>query len=496
MNQHEFLPPGDLARVLAAIAEASADAIVAEDLTGTVLAWSRGAERMYGYLADEIIGRSIAILIPPDRAEELSRTLDRLRQGLGVDTFETVRLARGGSPVDVAITISPLADASGQITGAITVARDIGARLRADVAARTNEARWRAMIDAAVDGVIAIDAIGRIEAFNHSAELMFGYSQGEVRGRNVNILMPSPDHEQHDRYMRHYLETGEQKIIGIGREVVALRRDGTRFPIHLSVGEMRAGSERHFVGILHDLSARVALEERLREQSTLARLGEMAAVIAHEVKNPLTAVRGAIQVIGRRLPAESRDGPVVKEIVARLDGLNALIQDLLLFARTPTLRPAPVDLGSLLRLTADLLQQDPTLKAVAVDVTGSAPPLMADADLMKIVFQNLLINAAQAMGGQGAVRAVISVEGTSARVTIADQGPGLSAEAKEKLFRPFFTTKSRGTGLGLPTARRLLEAHGGRISVDCPAEGGTVVTLELPTSPHLEFRRAAAPSRA
>ena len=119
--------------------------------------------------------------------------------------------------------------------------------------------------------------------------------------------MPAPYHAEHDGYLARYLATGVQKIIGIGREVTGLRRDGTTFPLHLSVGEMMVGGERKFTGILHDLSARVRIEEQLREQSTLARLGEMAAVIAHEVKNPLAGIRGAIQIIGGRLPEGSKD---------------------------------------------------------------------------------------------------------------------------------------------------------------------------------------------
>mgnify|MGYP001501969066 CR=1 FL=1 len=230
--------------------------------------------------------------------------------------------------------------------------------------------------------------------------------------------------------------------------------------------------------------ARVALEERLREQTALARLGEMAAVIAHEVKNPLTAVRGAIQVIGRRLPPDSRDGPVIKEVVSRLDSLNELIQDLLLFARTPSLKIAPVEVASLLRRTADFLTQDPALHQVAIDINGGAAPIMADADLLRIVLQNLLLNAAQAMQGTGTIRAVVTA-GTQGgcRIAISDTGPGMSGEVREQLFRPFFTTKARGTGLGLATAKRLVEAHRGTIAVECPPEGGTVVLIDLPGPP-------------
>ena len=199
---------------------------------------------------------------------------------------------------------------------------DLTERVNLEERLRTSEARWRSIVESAVDAIVVIDARGRIEAFNPAAERLFGYGEREVVGRNVSMLMPSPYHEEHDGYLARYLETGVQRIIGIGREVTGLRRDGTTFPLHLSVGEMTIGGERKFTGIIHDLSARVRIEEQLREHTALARLGEMAAVIAHEVKNPLAGVRGAIQVIGTRLPKEGKDAAIVKEIVTRIDALD------------------------------------------------------------------------------------------------------------------------------------------------------------------------------
>jgi two-component system sensor kinase FixL len=350
------------------------------------------------------------------------------------------------------------------------------------------EARWRAIIDSAVDAIVVIDARGAIEAFNAAAERMFGWAEADVLGRNVTALMPSPFREEHDGYMSRYLGTGERRIIGIGREVSAIRRDGTTFPVHLSVGEFFVGTERHFTGILHDLSARTALENRLREQTALARLGEMAAVLAHEVKNPLAAVRGAIQVIGSRLPAGNRDAPIVKEILARLDALNDLLKDLLLFARPPQPKLALVDLRSLVATVSDLLAPDPIFGGVAIQIAGDGARLMADANLLKIVFQNLFINAAQAMQGRGRIDTTITASDGQIAVTVADTGPGLSEEARAKLFQPFFTSKARGTGLGLSTAKRLVEAHGGSIRVDSPAHGGAIVTLQIPAAAAIENR--------
>jgi signal transduction histidine kinase len=273
-----------------------------------------------------------------------------------------------------------------------------------------------------------------------------------------------------------------QKIIGIGREVSARRRDGTTFPVHLSVGEMTVNNERRFTGILHDLSRRVRIEEQLREQTALARLGEMAAVLAHEVKNPLAGIRGAIQVIGNRLPAGSGEAAVVKDVVARIDGLNDLMKDLLLFARPPRPRLAPVDVTALVTATADLLGRDSAVSGVSVDVSGWAPPIMGDAELLKIVFVNLLVNAAQAMEGRGSIRVSVKAVNGMCEVSVQDSGPGISQDIRDKILTPFFTTKARGTGLGLSTAKSLVEAHEGRIIIDCPPTGGTAVTIQLPAA--------------
>src|SRR6185295_16731869 len=163
-------------------------------------------------------------------------------------------------------------------------------------------------------------------------------------------------------------------------------------------------------------------ESQLREQAALTRLGEMAAVVAHEVKNPLTGIRGAVQIIGSRLPAGSRDAEVIKEIVARIDALNNLMKDLLLFARPPQPKPAPVDLAALLVITGDLLRSDPARKEIEVTVEGAAPTIEADADLLKIVFENLLVNGAQAMKGRGTIRVSLSSRNDTCQIAFIDSG--------------------------------------------------------------------------
>lgn len=360
------------------------------------------------------------------------------------------------------------------------IERTDGERRSAERALRASEARWRAIIDSATDAVIVIDHRGHIEAFNPGAERLFGYREAEVLTAKVGILMPAPYRDEHDGYLARYRATGIAKIIGAGRDVTGLHKDGTTFPLRLSVGEMSVDGEQKFVGILHDLTERVAMETRLRDQAALSKLGEMAAVIAHEVKNPIAGVRGAIQIIGSRLPPGSKDALIVNEIVARLDTLNDLMKDLLLFARPREPRLAAVDLATLVQGVADLVSRDAGHAHLEIDIQGSVPAIQADGELLKIAVQNFVINSAHAMNGRGRIDVALTSDGASCQIAIADGGPGIPAEVRARLFTPFITTKARGTGLGLATAKRFVEAHRGTVTVDCPPRGGTTITIQLP----------------
>lgn len=465
------------AHVLSALVDSCDEGIVVMDLDGVVRSWNRGACTIYGYTTAEMVGRSVLDILPAEAG--FASTLAAVAGGT-VERQRAQHSRRDGRPVDVLITATPVRDGRGRIVAAAIMVRDLTEATEAAAALQQSEQRWRAIVDSAVDGIIVINAHGRIEAFNPSAERLFGYAKAEVLGENVKMLMPSPYREGHDEYIGNYLKSGTPKVIGIGREVTGLHRDGTEFPLHLSVGEIQGGDQRRFTGIIHDLRPRVRIEERLREQTALARLGEMAAVIAHEVRNPLAGVRGAIQVIGSRLPRDSGDWAMVNEIVSRIDGLNELIKDLLLFSRPPRPRPTRADVVALMAGTVELLRTDPAMAGVTVSVQGSAPPLMVDGELVKTVFLNLLINAAQAMQGKGTIEVSVAAADQVCTITFHDSGPGIPAEIREKIFTPFFTTKARGTGLGLPTARALIEAHGGSLAVECPPLGGTTVTVGFP----------------
>jgi two-component system, LuxR family, sensor kinase FixL len=467
---------------LDAIINTTVDGIIVIGSDGKLEAFNRGAERLFGYQASEVLGRNVNMLMPSPYHEEHDGYLERYKATRAARIIGTGREVSGrrrdGSVFPLHLSVGEMTIGGEQkFTGML---HDLSRRVELENQLRASEARWRAIVESAVDGIIVIDSHGRIDAFNPAAERLFGYTEPQVLGHNVDILMPSPYREEHDGYLSRYMATGRAKIIGIGREVTGRRQDGTTFPLHLSVGEISIAGDRKFTGILHDLSARVRVEEQLREQAALARLGEMAAVIAHEVKNPLAGIRGAMQVMGRRMTAGSRDEEMTREIVKRIDSLDAMMKDMLLFARPPQPRRLPIDIAPLVTLTADLLKEDAALRDVEVRIEGSAPLVNADAEMLKMVFQNLLVNGVHAMNGKGTIRVEIAPVHRACRIVFTDTGPGIPADIQAKIFTPFFTTKSRGTGLGLPTAKRFIEAHDGQISIECPPEGGTAVQVTLP----------------
>ncbi len=473
----------ELAGPLAAvIIESAVDGIVVIDDRGRIEVFNPAAERLFGYAEAEVIGRNVSMLMPAPYHDEHDGYLRRyLDEGdprvIGIGR-EVQGLKRDGSVFPLHLSVGEmLVQGQRKFTA---ILHDLSPRVELENRLRGSEERWRAIVESAVDAIIVIDGRGRIEAFNPAAVRLFGYPEGDVIGKNVSLLMPSPYRDEHDAYLNRYQREGNARIIGIGREVDGRHRDGTIVPLHLSVGEMLVAGEKKFVGMLHDLTARKRMEQQLSEQQSLAKIGEMAAVLAHEIRNPLAGIRGAMQVMAARYEPGSKEGMVTKEIIARVDTLSELMQDLLLYARPPKPRPAPVDLKRLIQTIVELLSRDPDVSGMQVSVEGSAPLAHADPELLKIVFQNLLINGAHAMAGRGELHVRLTGNGQLSSVAFTDHGPGIPAEIRDKIFTPFFTTKVRGTGLGLPTAKRLVEAQGGAIAVECPPDGGTTVLVQVP----------------
>lgn len=483
---------------LAAIVESSDDAIVGKTLEGIVTDWNRAAEKIFGYKAEEVIGMPINVIVPRERWYESAGIMTRIKSGERVDHFETQRLRKDGTLIDVSVTISPVYDSAGRLCGASKVARDITENRRALQALAEREAHLRSVLETVPDAMVVIDAQGIIQSFSTAAVRLFGYEVEEAVGRNVSILMPEPYRTQHDSYLQRYADTGERRIIGTGRVVVGQRKNGSTFPMELSVGEVAAGEKRSFTGFVRDLTERQEAQQRLQElqaelihMSRFTALGEMASTLAHELNQPLTAVASYLKGAGRLLDAGQSDGiALARDAIERAaqQALRAgqIIRRLREFvARGEGDRQAE-NLAKLIEEACALALVGAKQNGVrvALHFDSTATYVLADKIQVQQVLLNLVRNAIEAMQEVERRELVLSthrLDPETVRIDVADSGPGIAPEIAGQLFQPFITTKQTGMGVGLSISRTIIESHGGRIWIDPNPDGGVIFRLTLRT---------------
>jgi two-component system sensor kinase FixL len=363
---------------------------------------------------------------------------------------------------------------------------------------RSNQARLQTVLDTVPDAMVVIDERGIMSSFSATAERLFGWTAAETIGRNVKMLMPSPYQEQHDGYLHRYMTTGERRIIGIGRVVVGLRKNGETFPMELSVGEARIGEVRIFTGFVRDLSERQATERRLQELqgelihvSRLTAMGEMASALAHELNQPLSAIASYVKGSARLLDAETVERERLRDALTKAgdQALRAgdIIKRLREFVAKGETDREMENLGKVVEeasLLALVGAKEHGVK-VGFDFDPKTPPVMIDKVQIQQVVLNLIRNAIDAMevSSKRTLRVSVRPEGASlAVVAVADTGPGVSPEFASQLFQPFMTTKATGMGVGLSISRSIIEAHGGRIWVEDNPGGGALFRFTVPTA--------------
>jgi two-component system sensor kinase FixL len=361
------------------------------------------------------------------------------------------------------------------------------------------EAHLRSILATVPDAMVVIDEVGSIVSFSAAAEKLFGYAEAEVVGKNVKMLMPSPDRERHDRYLLNYRTTGKRKIIGIGRVTTALHRDGNTFPIELSIGEARIGEHRIFTGFIRDLTERQQtllrlqdLQSELAHVGRLSEMGTLASSLAHELNQPLTAVASYCESARDLLQTEPDPETL------------AMVREAMDEAATQAIRA-----GQIVRRLRDFMSHGETERQVeslqrlineagalalvgsrehGIDVQVSLDP---DADLVFVdriqvqqVLVNLIRNAVDAMIDAPmrslSIRTARTGDG-NVELTVEDTGAGIGETIAPQLFQPFVTSKQTGMGIGLSICRTIVEAHGGRIWFDARESGGTAFHFTLPT---------------
>jgi two-component system, LuxR family, sensor kinase FixL len=364
-------------------------------------------------------------------------------------------------------------------------------------AAQAREAHVKSILDTVPDAMIVIDEDGLIQSFSAAAERLFGYSAGEVAGKNVKLLMPSPYREEHDGYIGRYLRTGEQRIIGVGRVVVGQRKDGSTFPMELAVGEMRTSHARFFTGFVRDLTERQQTEARLQELqaelvhvSRLTAMGEMASALAHELNQPLSAIANYMKG-SRRLLENSTDEHAgqVRDALdkAAEQALRAgqVIRRLRDFVARGESERRVEDVKKLVEEASALALVGAKDKGVRVrfEFDPRVDFVLADKVQIQQVLLNLMRNAIEAMEEVERRELVVSTAETADKmveISVADTGSGIAPEISAQLFQPFITSKAHGMGVGLSISRTIIEAHGGAIAPRPNPGGGTIFSFTLP----------------
>jgi PAS domain S-box-containing protein len=505
----------DAERWLAAIVESSDDAIIGKTLDGIITSWNAGAQRIFGYSAEEVVGKPVTILIPPDRWHEEAQILKRLRNGERVDHFETTRIRKDGGRIAISLTISPIYDSTGAISGISKIARDVTEHrellsreesVRAEALA---ERKFRRLIEDAPDAILQVDADGKILLANRTAGRMFGYSSEELVGIGVEFLVPEAVRSKHAAFRKEFAKAGVSRPMGPGLNLYAYRKDGTEFPVEISLSPIQTKDGINVTAVIRDVSERKRAEEQIHtlEQIYLAELearhkeaerlnqlkSEFMASISHELRTPLHTIIGFAELLSEKGagPLNEKQRRFVSHIQTDSEHLLSLINDVLDLSR--------IEAGGLVVRTEVLSLQEAISEAVSairphaagkqVSVREGTIPkteILADPLRVRQILYNLLSNGVKFTDPGGEVAVSAELDADFVRITVADTGRGIPEEECSRIFDKFYqvgyTTAGvrQGTGLGLTICKQLVEIQGGKIWVNSEPGKGSHFYFTLP----------------
>jgi PAS domain S-box-containing protein len=467
--------------------QSSFDAIIGANPSGVIPVWNATAAKPFGHSSDEITGKSIRLLVPRGRQAEETSILERVGKGETVPHFESVRLCKGGQPVEVAITASPIRDSSGQIIGASKTVRDI-------TESKRHEERFRLVVEAAPNAIVVIDQEGRITLVNAQAEALFGYTRQELIGQRVETLIPERFRVGHDCLRRGFLKMPTARAVGVGRDLYAVRKDGREVPVEIGLSPVTIRDGALVLASILNITTRKRAEERVRLRSErLARsnrdLEQFAYLASHDLQETLRAVAGCVTLLQKRYQGQL-DERADEFNMHAVDGCNrmqSLIDNLLAYSRIGrkeierwTLECAAVLARAVRNLSASIEESDAQISC------DSLPTVRAEPSQLGLLFQNLLANAIKFRKPGGIPRIRVSAErnGSGNVFSFADNGIGIAPEHFDRIFGVFRRRQTKreypGTGIGLAVCKRIVEHYGGQIWAESRAGEGSTFRFTLP----------------
>jgi two-component system cell cycle sensor histidine kinase/response regulator CckA len=483
---------GERAR-LAAIVDSSADAIIGHTASGSITSWNRAAHRLYGYAAEEVVGRDISII-----TGRQAGTSPRAN-GDGAEQHEAVHVRKDGTPIDVAVTVSAVRDGRDELLGLATIARDMSRQKRA-------ERTFEDLLEFAPDAIVGVRRDGVIALANRQAEALFGYTRDELLGQPVEMLVPVHLAAGHVGRREEYFGDPRTRPMGAGVELFGRRKDGSGFPAEISLSSLETDEGPVAVAAVRDISDRAesererALQEELNQTRRLESVGQLAGGIAHDFNNLLGVIINYAKFVADELPDGSQAREDVEEIRAAAKRGAALTRQLLIFSRREVVKREVLDLNALIAALENLLRRALGERvALEVILAEDLRTIEADRGQIEQVLVNLAVNGRDAMPrggklvietrnavlGEDYVRAHAHLAaGDYVRLTVSDSGVGMDADVARRAFEPFFTTKPKGegTGLGLATVYGIVTDAGGHISLYSEPDIGTSVKIHLPPS--------------
>jgi two-component system sensor kinase FixL len=463
------------------------------------LSWSGTTRKLFGVAPDAPIDYDLFLSLLDEQGRD--HTSQAMRQSIDTGRnfdvrYRVHRNADGEHWVRALGTVINGPGGPARLSGLMI---DVDREKQLEDAVRISDSHFRSILDTVPDAMIVIDEHGVMQYFSTAAVRQFGYAESDVIGKNISELMPEPDRSRHDGYLARYLKTGERRIVGIGRIVTGMRKDGTTFPMHLTVGEMQSGGRPYFTGFVRDLTDQQQTQARLQELqselvhvSRLSAMGEMASALAHELNQPLSAISNYMKG-SRRLLAGSTDlnAPKIEAALDRAAEQAIRAGDIIRRLRNFVAREASEKrVESLSKMIEE---------AGALGLTGAREQgvflrfnldpacdlVLADRVQIQQVLVNLFRNALEAMAAS-THRELIAMNAKAAddmiEIAISDTGAGFSGDALNSLFQPFFTTKETGMGVGLSISRTIIETHGGKMWAETNPSGGATFRFTLPAA--------------